>query len=55
MPTVKVVAGTASVELEATEMDVAKLAELAVLTLHKAHVVEQDANAKKAANIGGYS
>ena len=55
MPTIKVTAGTASVEIEATEVSAKELAELALTTLHKAHTIEKEVNAARAADVGGYS
>lgn len=55
MPTVKVTAGTASVEIEAAEASAKELSELALTTLHKAHLIEKEANAARTAGLGGYS
>jgi hypothetical protein len=40
MPTVKITAGTASVEIEATEASAKELAELALGTLRSAHQID---------------
>ena len=55
MPTVKVTAGSATVELDANEISIKELCAQALDTLEKAHKIEREANQTRAANVGGYA
>ena len=53
MPTVKVVVGGASVELDSGETGIKPLTDLAVLVLERALAAEHEANTQKAKAAGG--
>lgn len=55
MPTVKIVAGNMSIELDANEISVGELCKQGLETLEKAHEIERAANEKRAAGVGGYA
>lgn len=54
MPTVKIVAGSVSVELDANEISVGELCKQGLETLEKAHEIERAAHAKPAVGFGGH-
>lgn len=53
MPTVEVVAGSASIKLEAAEISAAALLEVALGGLERAHKIEREASKARADRAGG--
>lgn len=53
MPTVEIVAGSASVKVESGEMGAAALLEVALDGLKRAHQIEQEASKARAERAGG--